>query len=151
MALQAAFASQIVWRSLLFREPGAAPWPLALSRLCLALESYGSPLIAATVAVTFLALCLRADPLHAAAARVLSARAWRLPALLSYALYLAHEQARLWVALYLLPAGVLPALVEAHPLAGFLAIAAGTLVAGYAVAIAAQSAVDRLLPREWRL
>lgn len=153
VALQTVFASQVVWRSLLFRKPGAAPWPLALSRCCLALESYGSPLLAATVGATLLAVCLRADPLHAAAARVLSAQAWYLPAKLSYPLYLAHEQARLWVALYLLPlfpAGALRALTTAHPLAGFLAISAGTLAAGYVVAFAAKTAVDRLLPRRWR-
>lgn len=143
LALQAAFAQLLLRRPLLFRPPGGAPWTLHYTRLHIALLSCGGPLPTALVCATLLALVLHADPLHAAAARLLAAQPWHPPAELSYAQYLLHEQARLWV-LLLLPAGVLPRLIRAHPLAGFVSVAAGTLGAGYAAALAMH-----LLLRRW--
>ncbi|KAL4457910.1 hypothetical protein ABPG75_012775 [Micractinium tetrahymenae] len=143
LALQAAFAQLLLQRPLLFRPPGGAPWPLRYARLHVALLSCGGPFPTALVCSTLLALMLHADPLHAVAARLLGARPWRPLAKLSYAQYLMHEQARLWV-LLALPAGVVPRLIQAHPLAGFAALAAGTLGAGYAAALALH-----LLLRRW--
>lgn len=142
LALQAAFARQLVSRHLVFRAPGEAPWPDTATRLHLALAAHGSPLMAALAATSLLALVLHADPLHAAAARVLCSPAWAPLERLSYSLYLIHEQARLWVAL-LLPAGLLPGLITAHPLLGYAAVSAGTLAAGYACAVVLHSAVER--------
>ena len=138
LGLQAAYAALLLHRHVLFRRPGAAPWPLRTARLLTALLSFGSPAMSLLVAATLLALALRADPLHAAAARLLSARAWRPLARLSYSLYLAAEHGRLWALLALarvVPAAAVPAAAAAHPLAALVAIVAGSLAASYACAL----------------
>lgn len=148
----AALACQLSWLYLHVRwnplgGPGAQPkWPLDATRAYIALAYYGGPLIAAAVSATLLALFLRSDPLHAAAAAALSSP-WLLPcARLSYCLYLTHELARLWglmLLLPLLPAGSLAAWIAASPVAGLLALTAFTLAAGYACAWLLHSAVEK--------
>lgn len=142
LALQAAYLYLLVDRHLLFRAPGAAPWPLSAARLHVALLSWGSPFMAALVAAALLALVLHADPMHAAAARLLGAPAWRPVGALSYTLFLMHEQARLWVIL-LLPPGWLPRFIAMQPLPSLAAVCAGTLAAGVACALPLHFLVER--------
>ena len=142
LCLQAAYWHLLLDWHLLFRPPGGAPWPLDTARLYIALLSFGSPFMSALVAATLLALALHADPLHALGARLLGARAWRLPAELSYSQYLVHEQARLWVIL-LLPAGLLPRLLADWPVLSAALVCGGTLAAGYACAAPLHYLVER--------
>jgi peptidoglycan/LPS O-acetylase OafA/YrhL len=149
--LQAAFIYLTLTRHLLFRPPGAAPWPPAAARLHVALLSWGSPFVSALLAATLAALALRADPLHAAAARALSSPAWQPLARLSYSLFLIHEQARLW-AILALPAGWLPRLIQARPLPSLAVMVSGTLAVGYAAALPLHLLVEQpCLPHGLRL
>lgn len=134
LALQAAFFHQLVARPLLFRRPGSQPWPASSTRVLAALLWHGSPFMAALVAATLAALLLGADPLHAAAARLLSSVGFKPLARLSFAQYLVSEHARLW-ALLLLPTGLLPGLIARAPVAGFAAVWLGGLAAAYACAV----------------
>lgn len=143
-ALQASYAAlQLRWDHHV--GPGnMAPWPRNSAVLYAALLYFAGPLVALTAAATLLALVLRSDPLHGAAAAALGA-AWLRPAAqLSYALYLLADWARLW-ALHLGPAGVLPAAAAAAPVPALAGLLAFTLVCGYAVAAVVQGAVERLL------
>lgn len=143
LLLQAAYVHQLVARPLLFRRPGSQPWPASSTRLQAALLWHGSPFMAALVATTLGALLLVADPLHAAAARLLSGAVFKPLARLSFAQYLISEHARLWV-LLLLPTGLLPGLIQGAPLAGFVAVWLGGLGAAYACAVPLHALV------EWR-
>lgn len=142
LVLQAAYVHQLVARPLLFRQPGSQPWPASSTQLQAALLWHGSPFMAALVAATLAALLLGADPLHAAAARLLSTAVFKPLARLSFAQYLISEHARLW-ALLLLPTGLLPGLIRSAPLAGFAAVWLGGLAAAYACAVPLHVLVER--------
>lgn len=146
LALLAVQWQLLVRLPLLFRAPGAAPWPPASTRLHLALLSFGSPLYAATVAACLLALVLRADRAWAAAARGLGAAAWRPWARVSYALYLIAEPARLWALLAvvrLAGAGAVLRAIAAAPLPSFAVVAAGSLAAAAPCALLLHRWVER--------
>jgi len=143
LGLQAVYLHLLLRWHVLFRPPGGAPWPLRTARLHVALLSFGSPFMAALVATTLLALMLHADPLHALASRLLSAPLWRPLASLSYSQYLIHEQARVWVVQFLLPAGLLPRLIVGWPLPSFVGICLATLAAGYLGALLLWHAVEK--------
>lgn len=141
LGLQAAYLVPLLAAPVV--PPADAPkLPFAAARLVAALGLYGSPFVACLVGASLAALVLRADPLHAAAARLLSWPGWRLPADLSYSLYLLHELVKV-EAVALLPAGLLPALVAAAPLAALGGIAVATLALGYAAAWLCWRLVER--------
>lgn len=123
--------------------PGEALWsPLAAS-LYTALMYWGSPLVALTVAITLLALLLSSDFLHSAAASVLSSPVLHPLSKLSYCLYLLAEQARLWALLYLVPAGLIPSVLAAAPVAGLLLLTAISLAAAYPCSYLLHTVVEK--------
>lgn len=145
-ACQVAWLCLHVWWNPLGSSAAQPKWPLTATRTFVALGYYSGPLIAAAVCTTLLALFLRPDPLHAAAASALSSPALLPAAKLSYSLYLVHELARLWglmLLLPLLPAGAVAAWVAASPVLGLLAIVAFSLAAGYAAAWLLHWAVEK--------
>lgn len=126
-----------------FGLPGEPRWGFHTTRLFAALLYYGSPFKALLAAATLLALMLHSDPVHARAAELLSARWLAAPARLSYGLYLVAEQARFWGMLLLLPAGMLPALIDGAPAAGLAVFWAFSMCAGYAGAALLHVLVER--------
>ena len=124
---------------------GEAAWPPHTAALYAALLYYGSPFVAALVAATLLALLLRADPLHGAAAALLGAAPARWAAAHAYCLYLLHDFARLW-GLLLLPPGLFARWAAAAPVPALAGLCAFTLACGYAAAAALQAGVER----RWR-
>lgn len=141
LCLQAALAHTLLaWAPTAL--PGEASWAPLTARLYSALLYWGSPLVAAAVAATLLALSLHSDPLHAALASALGSGSLHGPARLSYSLYLLHEQARLW-AILLLPAGLLPSLLAAAPVGGLLLLGLLTLGATLPCAHLLHTLVER--------
>lgn len=148
VVVAAAFGLQGTFLALLSRwdhsgAAGEGPWPAHTAALYAALLYYGGPFVAALVAATLLALLLRTDPLHGAAAALLGAAPLRWAASHSYCLYLLHDFARLW-GLLLLPPGLFPRWAAAAPVPALAGLCAFTLVCGYAAAAALQAGV------EWR-
>ncbi|KAL4457909.1 hypothetical protein ABPG75_012774 [Micractinium tetrahymenae] len=142
LGLQAAFAHTVLaWapHALL----GEAAWSPLTARLYSALLYWGSPLVTGTVAATLLALFLHSDPLHAALASALRSRLFDRLSELSYSLYLLHEQARLWAILFLVPAGLLPAVLAAAPVGGLVLLGLLTLGATLPCAYLLHSLVER--------
>ena len=126
---------QVAWTTLPHRLPHEPCWSPAAARAYVALLWCGSPLYGATSAAAMLALVLRTDPLHTAAAALLSSRALQPLAALSFSLYLLHEQARFFWLHYLPPpVTFLSATLGAAPPQSLLALTAGTLAAGYTAA-----------------
>lgn len=123
--------------------PGEALWQSTTTTLYAALLYYGSPFVAALVSTTLLCLMLHSDPLHSAVAALLGAPALQPLSNLSYSLYLVHELTRLWGILYILPAGMLPALFASSPVYGLVMFSAFTLACGYAGASAMHHLVER--------
>ncbi|EFN54651.1 hypothetical protein CHLNCDRAFT_52968 [Chlorella variabilis] len=104
--------------------------PLA-AKLVATFLFYGSPFHACLVSATLLALVLRSDPLHAAAARLLSTRPLAAAATLSYSVYLLHEMVK--IGLVTVAPGLLTAFLDNAPQAALAGLIAATLVASYAV------------------
>lgn len=109
---------------------------------------FGGPLVTALACATMLALMLRSDALHAAAASALGSAALRPAASLSYCLYLVHDHARLWGLVLLLPSGLLPggsfqAWAAAAPVSSLVGLTAYTLLCGYTAAALMQRLVER--------
>jgi len=148
LTLQAA-AGSLAWRVLPMRLPHQAPWSLAASRAYAALGWCGSFLYGGAIGATLLALALRSDPLHAAAADLLSpsshhgqpgqpgwpGRPWARLSALSFSLYLCHEQARFLAVRFLLPPGLLAGWAASAPATSFVLLSAISLAAGYAAAV----------------
>lgn len=146
-ALQASYAALMVCCDHHAPPGSTAPWPRRTAVLYAALLYFASPFVALVVAATLLALVLRSDALHGAAAAALGAAGLRPAAALSYSLYLLADWARLWALHLLVPAGALAAAAAAAPVAALAGLLASTLACGYAVAAVVQAALERPLKR----
>lgn len=132
LALQAAvYHVQTAWPE--WGVAGEQRWAPATTQLFVALLYWGSPLMAAMVGATMLAMMLHANPLHAAAAQALASPRLCWLTAHSYSFYLIHEHARVWL-LLTTPAGLLPALLPAAPVAGLLLLCAVNTAVGLAAA-----------------
>lgn len=131
----------IVSNGNLYPPQDAPLLPVNASRFIAALLMYGGPYYACLVASILLALICRTDPLHAAAARLLSSRIWDLPAALSYYLYLFHEPLK-FLLMRSAPQ-LLPHLAAQAPLMALAALTAATTAAGYGAAGACWLLLER--------
>lgn len=123
--------------------PGDALWRPLTTQLHATFLYYGSPFLATTICMSLLALMLHTDPLHAALASALRSPLLTPLSELSYCLYLMAELARLWGAMFLLPAGVLPSLIAAAPYTGLVATCLFTLACSYACALVLHRLVEK--------
>ncbi|KAL4855648.1 Chaperone protein DnaJ [Chlorella vulgaris] len=131
----------IVSNGNLYPPQDAPLLPVNASQFIAAFLMYGGPYYACLVASILLALICRTDPLHAAAARLLSSRIWDLPAALSYYLYLFHEPLK-FLLMRSAPQ-LLPHLAAQAPLMALAALTAATTAAGYGAAGACWLLLER--------